>query len=317
MQNWDREVNACLDARFSAAPRVRAYYATIWREHYKAGLAGPHFVRELTRQSETTFRSRVWEMLLARHLRACGHAVTSLPQGEPDFRFMIGDLTVWVEAISPTPGADLPRHWTTFDPANPGPAVGCVPNKEMLLRWTSAFKEKAERCREYRQKGVVGSADAFVIAIDGSQLSKFPHTHGVSRLPFVVEAVFAIGPLAFQVDQSTGKLGRAFQTVEATVENRNKSLVPKERFYRPEFTGVSAVLGCCPSPHAAPMLPVQIAYNPLAGAPIAHGQLGLHAEEWMARLVARDSEGQDWSVERVSDHVHRIQDSASGRPNTS
>lgn len=168
----------------------------------------------------------------------------------------------------------------------------------MLLR------KKARKCAEYRRKGIVQPTDAFVIAIDGSQLSKFPHTHGISRRPFVVECVFAIGPVAIPVDPVTGKLGSAFQSVEASVENRNKAAVPKERFFRAEFSGVSAGLGCCEaiglhSPDG--MLPVQVAYNPLALRPIAPGQLGTGAEEWTADFVTETDEGTEWSVKRLPD----------------
>ena len=83
------------------------------------------------------------------------------------------------------------------------------------------------------------------------------------------------------------------------MENRNKALVPKERFYRPEYSGVSAVLGCYPTVHADAMLPVQVAYNPLAEASIASGHFGLYAEEWVAELVSEDVEAQDWTVRRL------------------
>lgn len=297
--DWDDQVVRCLGERFADAPRQRAYYTDVWRDFERAGLSGDEFVSGLTGTSTTQFRQRVWEMLLARHLLACGHQVTSRPKGEPDFRFEVNGQVVWIEAISPTPGPDLPPDWTAFDPANPGPWVGNVPNREMLLRWTGAFNTKAEKCKEYRRRGVVRRNDGFVIAIDGSQLSKSPDTHGVSQMPFVVEAVFPIGPIAVGIDPDTGKLGPAFRTVEVIVENRNKSPVYKERFFRPEFAGVSAVLGSCPSPHAPPMLPVQIAYNPLAQAPVAPGHLGSYAEEWCARAVSQDAEGQDWVVERA------------------
>lgn len=302
--SWDTRVAECLAARFEAAPRARDYYWGLWADHKAAGLAGAHFVFELTGSSAEKFWQRVWEMALGRHLRACGHTISTRPEGEPDYFFQADGQGVWVEAISPSPGPDLPRHWTTFDPLNPGPACGPVPNTEMLLRWTAAFKEKAGKCAEYRRKGIVKPTDAFVIAIDGSQLSKVAHTHGISRFPFVVESVFPIGPLAISIDPETRKLGSAFQTVEASVENRNKAVVPKERFFRAEFSGVSAVLGCyaasgCHSPGSNGTLPVQIAYNPLALRPIAPGQLGTGAEEWTADRVTEDDEGIEWCVRRL------------------
>lgn len=297
--DWNQAVKGFLSARFSGAPRAVAYYGALWDEHHAEGLEGHHFVTEFTSRSEEKFRQRLWEMALGRHLHACGHQITTRPEGEPDYRFQAGDRTVWVEAISPSPGPDLPRDWTTFDPSNPGPSCGSVPNREMLLRWTSAFKAKAEKCSDYRAKGIVRPSDAFVIAIDGSQLSKFAATHGISQTPFVVETVFAIGPLAIEIDQATRKLGHAFQTVEAAVENRNKAPVPKERFFRPEYSGVSAVLGCYPTVYADAMLPVQVAYNPLAKAPIAPGNLGRSAEEWIAEFVVEDADGQNWIVQRL------------------
>ena len=39
-----------------------------------------------------------------------------------------------------------------------------------------------------------------------------------------------------------GSMTSTFQTVQASVENRNKAAVPKERFFRVEFCDVSAVL---------------------------------------------------------------------------
>jgi len=303
--SWDTKVHKCLAARFEGAPRAREYYRALWADHKAAGLAGSHFVSELTGSSDEKFWQRVWEMALGRHLRACGHGITTRPEGEPDYFFKIGDQGVWVEAISPSPGPDLPRHWTTFDPLDLGARCGPVPNDEMLLRWTSAFKAKAEMCAEYRRNGIVKPTDVFVIAIDGSQLSKVTHTEGKSRLPFVVECVFAIGPLAISVDRETRKLGPAFQTVEAFVENRNKAVVPKERFFRAEFSGVGAVLGCyaasgCHSPRTDGLLPVQVAYNPLAFSSLAPGRLGSEAEEWSADLLSEDNEGIEWSVKRLS-----------------
>ncbi len=297
-------MNECLAARFQAAPLAREYHARLWADHEAAGLAGRHFVSELTGPSIEKFWQRVWEMALGRHLRACGHRITTRPEGEPDYLREVGGRDVCVEAISPTPEPDLPRHWTTFDPLYPGPACGPVPNKEMLLRWTSAFRTKAGKCAEYRRNGTVKPTDAFVIAIDGSQLPKVPHTHGISRLPFVGEAVFAIGPLAIPIDRETRRLGPAFQTVEAAVENRNKAIVPKEPFFRAEFSGISAVLGCyaasgCHSPRGDGILPVQVAYNPLARSPLGHGQLGAGAEEWTADLLSEDDEGIEWSVQRI------------------
>jgi len=74
------------------------------------GSRGAHFVSELTDSSAEKFWQRAWEMALGRHLRACGHTISTRPEGEPDYFFQADGQGVWVEAISPSPGPGLPRH---------------------------------------------------------------------------------------------------------------------------------------------------------------------------------------------------------------
>jgi len=303
--DWDAKVQNCFAERFATAPHVREYYLNLWVDHKAAGLADSHFVSELTGSSTEKFWQRVWEMALGRHLRACGHQITTRSDGYPDYYFDAGRQRVWVEAVSPSPGPDLPRHWTHSDPHQP--SCGATPNKEMLLRWTAAFKEKAQKCAEYRRKGIVKPTEAFVIAIDGTQLSKFPDTCGISGFPFVVEIVFAIGPRAISIDRETG-IGSSFQTVETSVENRNKAPVPKGQFFSAEFSGISAVLGCYAasgrnSPGNTGILPVQVAYNPRASCSLVPGQFGAGAEEWIANCISKSDESTDWHLQRLDNDL--------------
>jgi hypothetical protein len=64
--SWDTKVEECLAARFGAARRARDYYRGLWADHKVAGLAGAHFVSELTGSSAEKFWQRVWEMALSR-----------------------------------------------------------------------------------------------------------------------------------------------------------------------------------------------------------------------------------------------------------
>lgn len=268
-QEWDPAVRACICQHFPLSVRTRNYYLKLWESHLASGLASRHFVSEITAGSPEKFRQRLWEMALGSHLQACGHKLTSRPEGEPDFKLSADGRTVWVEAISPTPGPDIPLHWTSH--AHPGPSVGDVPNREMLLRWTAAFKEKAQKGDGYLKKGIIGPDDAYVIAIDGSQLCKFPQSHGISQLPFVVESVFAVGSIAYEIERSTGKVLRAVQSEQHYVENRNNAQVAKLSFLLPDCTFVSAVLGCYSTVYDDALLPTQIAYNPMAKIPLIPG----------------------------------------------
>jgi hypothetical protein len=63
-----------------------------------------------------------------------------------------------------------------------------------------------EEVHAVSQEGIVGAADAYVIAINGCLLSAFPNSRGISQMPFGVETVFPVGPLAYRVDGATGKI---------------------------------------------------------------------------------------------------------------
>lgn len=287
----DQRVKAFLLERHAADPYAIRYYTSLWEGHLAAGLANHQFVVELTSGNESKFFQRVWEMLLARHLLACGHSISSRPDGEPDFLFQSDGIVVWVEAISPEPGPDLSRE----PPATGSP----VPHKETLLRWTTAFDAKSKKGLEYRRKNVIGPGDAYVVAIDGSQLGGLPLTHGASQgMPYVVEATLAMGPLALRLDSETGLFLGAIPTVSMATPNRNNALVPTAVFFDRSYSHISAVIGCVPRMFSAPQLPVQIAYNPLADVPIKLGTFGASAEEWGAKQVVTDADGEEWDLER-------------------
>jgi len=289
--SMDASVKDFLAKRLASDPKSKAYYESLWNGHLSAGLANKHFVSEFTSGSTPKFFQRVWEMLLARHLRACSHVITSRPEGEPDFRFEQGGLVIWVEAVSPESGPDL-----SCEPPTTGTIV---PHKEILLRWTTAFDAKWKMGIEYRRKGVIKPEEAYVIAIDGSQLSRFPLPHGSSRMPYIVEAVFAMGPLAFKIDNKTGRFAGTAYTVRFVISNRNNAAVRTEAFFNQAYAGISGVIGCVPPMFSEAILPIQVAYNPLAEVALKRGLFGLSAEEWTAELASADADGQDWILKQL------------------
>lgn len=293
---WERSVHSnvieFLERRHPSQPDRLKYYADLWDAHCAAGLANKHFVLELTSGSDAKFAQRVWEMLLARHLMACGHRITSRPEGEPDFRFEHGGRTIWVEAISPEPGPDLPCGL---------PVSGAVvPHSERLLRWTAALAAKSRKGVEYRRKNVVKAEDAYVIAIDGGQLGWLPLTHGASRfLPYVAEASLAMGPLAFRVDEETGRFLGTMVTVRSAALNHNNAPVPTAVFFDPNYSHISALIGCVPPQRPSSVLPVQIVYNPIADISLVHGLFGEAAEEWTAQIAESGADWKDWDIVRL------------------
>ena len=297
-QGWDRRVEAFFDGREEELFWRKDHYRELWKAHRDAELASSHFVSELTSGRESRFRQRVWEMALGQHLIECGHHVTSRPDGEPDFRIEVGGRVIWIEAVSPEP-VGLPVDWTTWKVDQPNSA-GLVPFAGMLLRYTTALNAKHNKGLKYRETGIVRPEDAYVVAIDQSQINRLPDLNGLSRKPFVAEAVFALGPWALEIDTASRKVGRSFQTVAQVIRNKNNAAVPTDLFYRPEYSGMTAVLGCHPLGSAGRLLPLKVAHNPLADAPIGLGTLGNLAEEWQATLLKQDVDGnQDWELRRA------------------
>ena len=97
--------------------------------------------------------------------------------------------------------------------------------------------------------------------------------------------------------------GMGRQPMPPAIEAR-RAAIRGGPFFRAEFSGISAILGCyaasgCHSHRGDGILPVQVAYNPLARSPLGHGQLGAGAEERTADLLSEDDEGMEWSVRRI------------------
>jgi hypothetical protein len=82
----DREVRAFLSTHLEESPCYRAFVIELWGHHLALKLPKQHFVAEFTSGKRERFFQRLWEMLLARHFSAQGHALTS-PDIGPDFRF--------------------------------------------------------------------------------------------------------------------------------------------------------------------------------------------------------------------------------------
>ncbi|MGY3396466.1 hypothetical protein ACVWW6_009057 [Bradyrhizobium sp. USDA 3311] len=287
---WNGQVVKFLEARLSNEPAFRNSVIRLWQNHLAHGLANAHFVKEFTNGKQQTFSQRLWEMLLGAHLIAQGFDLHS-PEHGPDFRFESGGLTIWIEAVSPEPKG-LPPDWMR-DPKPGEFQTGTVPHDQILLRWTAAFKEKAEKLARYRKDGIVKDGEAYVIAIGGAQLGMMPLDHGISRLPYVVEAVLPVGPLAFAVDHDTGKIGDGHVSERFAIRNANGSPVATTPFVDPAYAHVSAAIGFSRDRASGPNLPMYAVHNPLAHAKVVRGTFGPTVKEWWGVPVGTTGEFMD------------------------
>jgi type I restriction enzyme S subunit len=168
------------------------------------------------------------------------------PKSGPDFLLAHEGRRIWVEVVCPE-ARDIPEEWTHH---TPGSAVS-LPHEALLLRWTAAIKEKAEkllggpRSAGYLKKKVVGPEDVYVIAVNGRLLrgfqGVFPELSGISQYPYAVEATLALGPLQVQIRRDTMKATETGYQHRPSILKVGGSAVPADSFFDPRFRPISAI----------------------------------------------------------------------------
>lgn len=210
------------------------------------GLADPKFISELASGSDQKFWACISEALIADRLRDKEFGARDKRGVGPDFLVMNGNQRVWIEVVCPEP-MGIPPEW--LDPFSESGVD--FPHEEILLRWTSAIKAKAEaligsvdgKQVGYANSGLVAPDDAYVIAVNGCRLrgGRFPTLFGISQFPFAAEAVFPIGPYQYRIDRETLQVIDHGHQHRPHVLNQNGAKVPAYTFLDPRFSRISAI----------------------------------------------------------------------------
>jgi type I restriction enzyme S subunit len=183
-------------------------------------------------------------------------------QQGPDFGLLHEGTTLWVEVIVPAPEGIPPDYLRT--PKVGEVIVKSMPHQEILLRWTAALKEKREKFQRYVESGIIAVTEPTVIAINGCRLCDFAiDDHGISQMPFAVEATFPVGPIAVPVSREGRIDGEARRIPRFSIENANGAEVRTDSFLNPLYANVSAVIGTVKWDMLKP-LPLTVVHNPLA-----------------------------------------------------
>jgi type I restriction enzyme S subunit len=249
------------------------HYSELLSLYQKSAFAPPHLMQELETGSQEKSWSCIWEAMLFRYLQCLDvemapKKVTKKGQDGPDFCVSYQGLTIWIEAISPAPKG-IPEDWLSRPIGDGEPRVRSMPHEEMLLRWTSALSDKKAKFERYLEKGIVASTDAIIIAINSSQLYDFAiDDHGISQLPFAVEAVFPIGPLAIPIDSGSNIAGPATRLPRYFINKSSGTKVPTGYFLQSDYSLVSAVIGTSRNHMFDSSLPLTLVHNPKAAVPL-------------------------------------------------
>lgn len=261
----------------------------------ESGLADETFTKELCSGSEQKYWSCISEALLAARLREKGFNPMPSRGGGPDFLLTETGQNIWIEVICPEP-VGVPSEWLI--PELGEVRVVTFPHEQILLRWTSAIKEKAEKLignpdrniRGYIEKGIVSPTDAYVIAVNGRHLSStFSALRGISQYPFAAEAVFGIGPYQITINRDTLETIAVGHQHRPLISRQRGEPVPAYAFLDRRFRPISAIWavevdGTSIIGNSEPMT---VVHNPYAANPIPIGFLPAH-DEYVARPVGED-----------------------------
>lgn len=298
-------IEAHIQQRFSSehphSIALRMKLTKACTELVERGLADPKFVSELVSGQDQKFWACVSEALVADRLRAKSFPTRTAQGQGPDFLVLDGTRKVWIEVVCPEP-VHVPGSWLN---AQPGVVID-FPQVEILLRWTSAIKAKAEkligsadgRVKGYLESGIVAPEDAYVIAVNGCLLRCGPFSAlcGISQFPFAAEAVFPIGPYQLKIDRDSSKVVDTGHQHRPYVLNKNGAQVPAYTFLDPRFSPISAIWavdlngGSAFGNHE----PMAVVHNPNALNPVSIGFLPTDSE-----YVAMP-EGDEFLLEKIA-----------------
>ncbi len=245
-----------------------------------SGMADPKFESELTSGSDPKFWSSLSEALIYEKLKNYQFLPRTNIGVGPDFLVSEGGRRIWIEVVCPEP-TGLPEDWLEIKLGR----VGTTPHNEILLRWTSAYKEKAEkllgssngRTKGYLCSGIVACNDVYVIAINGCQLrhGPFSQLHGISQFPYAAEAVLPIGPYQVRIDRGTLEAVGSGHQERPFIPKPNGASVSTHAFLDPNHRMISAVwavdFNCCGAIRNHE--PSAIVHNPCAINPLTPGFL--------------------------------------------
>lgn len=283
-----------IEVSHGRAAIAREQCERLWRDF--SDLADHNFLERFP----FDFHQRWFEMYLGATLREAGLDVRAAKAG-PDFRVLVDDGPIYIEAIAPKPG----------DPYNPDavkepvyrdeegkPMAARVPHDQITLRLAHAFRAKAEKYDRYRRDGRIGADDRCIIAIN---LREIPHAWADDE-EFWFRALYGAGNRFVAIDRagSATMAGREHRMLLKTTGGAEIDVAP---LLRPDQRDICGVLGSAADGGNVPrplgddfvLMPHAAARAPYPRAFIKRG-----AEVF---LNATD-EGERWTVETVDYGAH-------------
>ena len=271
---------------------IRKHCEELWFRY--APYADRHFISQFTLKMEP----RYWEMYLGCILLDHGYEIHSLDHG-PDFSFIHEDRNYWIEAVCPDPGDESnPDRVPPIISISEGGGVYDVPVNKILLRLTSALRDKMLVFSQYKEDGVVGADDICIVAISGGRLEHW-YTDG-SPLPYICRAVFPFGEMYVTFDKETMGVTETGFHYQPEVIKSSGAEVPKTAFFDEEYSQIGGLiysgkaLGMPPKKLGIDLITV---HNPTSKNPFTRGIVKCGKEYWKEN---EELKSHDWNSQEDS-----------------
>lgn len=207
---------------------LRRYANSLW------ALYEPYADSHFREDARNHFLQRYWEMYLTVALMANGSTPIRSGAIGPEFHFVYRNKRVWVEATAPSAGSGADEIKEN-DPSD----NFSVPVERILLRYTAALREKQRKVAKDVAKGIVGPADPYVVAVNCRGI---PYAPWGNTLPYMVQAVFPVGPFVLTFDRRTKRItDRSYERRESVMK-KSGAQVPTTAFLDPSYASISAAI---------------------------------------------------------------------------
>jgi hypothetical protein len=217
---------------------VKQLFELLW-QYNKSDIADSNFEKVILTGYPQKIRSSVWEAQLWKYLIEQDFNLSSKDEG-PDFFFETRGQRIWIEAT-----ANLPMEVPELEEISKNVFAypeKLIPNDPFLLRWTNAIDTKTEKFKKYIESNKIHikDSDICIIAISSINMEKhfsFNFRPGSEDPPYALQAVYGIGKPYY--DSKNNIISYSQQN---NIIKKNKSCVPTNVFFNPEYKHISAVL---------------------------------------------------------------------------
>ena len=253
---------------------ARTFTQQLWQKYRH--LADTHFLSD----ARNHFNERFWEMYLGCTLIDKGFDVRRVGNVGPEFYVNLEGRRVWVEAVAPGPGTGA-DHVTVPERGE----MGTVPSDKIVLRYTSALRDKHLKLRTAIDKGIVHPEETVILAVNSRGI---PHAPFGGEMPYIIKAMLPFGALSIAIDPKTRKVVDTYHQYRPVVLKSNQAAVSTMPFLDPQYSVFAGIL------HSA----VDCANHPatlgeeflLLHNPTASTQLPRSAFSWCRQLEYADNQ---------------------------